>query len=430
MSSLASEGWRRNVWVLALTVFVAFVGFQFFSPFLPLYVHELGVTDPGWIALWSGLLAAVTPAVSGVLAPLFGRLADRFGRKLMLIRSLAGFVVIIAAMGLVTSVQQLFVARLVQGFFAGFTPMAMALATVSAPRDKVPAAIGMVQSAQLLSVAVGPAAGGYVASHFGIRYARMPMARVLRYPRFSLVVGLLLIAQFLDRGLALLIPLQVAHLPGIEAIAATSGLIISVAAVAVTISATLVGRLAREISSAWLLLLGLLAGGPLCAAMALARTWPSLLVLRTLLALCLGGAITLAYTLGAEMVPGDERGAAFGWLALGVQFGTAASPLVTGALAAVSLPGAYVFDGALAWGRRRAARLRLARSAAGAMIHAGLTQPPCTGWCEHTNSRNAGRPWAFASKARLSAGITSDGWLTSSPWKPTAFAMEAMHAEA
>ena len=165
------EGRRRNVWALSLIVFVAFVGFQFFSPFLPLYVRELGVTDPGRIALWSGLLSAVTPAVSGLLSPLFGRLADRFGRKMMLIRSLAGFVVIIAAMGMVTSVQQLFVARLLQGFFAGFTPMAMALASMAAPPDRVPAAIGMVQSAQLLSVAIGPAVGGYVASHLGIRYA-------------------------------------------------------------------------------------------------------------------------------------------------------------------------------------------------------------------------------------------------------------------
>ena len=165
------EGWRRNVWALSLIVFVAFVGFQFFSPFLPLYVRELGVTDPGKIALWSGVLSAVTPAVSGILSPLFGRLADRFGRKMMLIRSLAGFIVIIAAMGMVTSVQQLFIARLLQGLFAGFTPMVMALASMAAPRDRVPAAIGMVQSAQLLSVAVGPAVGGYVASHLGIRYA-------------------------------------------------------------------------------------------------------------------------------------------------------------------------------------------------------------------------------------------------------------------
>src|SRR2546425_10920004 len=95
-SRRSPEGWQRNVGALTLCVFIAFVGFQFFTPFLPLYVRELGVIDPARIALWSGLLAAVTPAVSGLLAPVFGRLADRFGWKIMLIRSLAGFTVIIA----------------------------------------------------------------------------------------------------------------------------------------------------------------------------------------------------------------------------------------------------------------------------------------------------------------------------------------------
>ena len=155
---------------------------------MPLYVRELGVTDPGRIALWSGLIAAATPAVSGVLGPFFGRLADRFGRKLMLIRSLAGFVVIIAIMGLVKSVEQLFLARVIQGLFAGFTPMAMALASVAAPRDKVPYAISVVQSAQLLSVAVGPAAGGYVASHFGIRYAFFVTAAMCALALVALIV--------------------------------------------------------------------------------------------------------------------------------------------------------------------------------------------------------------------------------------------------
>ena len=182
------DGWKRNVWALSLVVFVAFVGFQSFSPFLPLYIRELGVTDPGRIALWSGVLSAVTPAVSGILSPLFGRMADRFGRKAMMIRSLAGFVVIIWAMGLVTSVEQLFVARLVQGFFAGFTPMAMALASMSAPPDKAPVAIGMVQSAQLLSVAIGPVAGGYVASHFGIRYAFFVTAALCALSLIALIV--------------------------------------------------------------------------------------------------------------------------------------------------------------------------------------------------------------------------------------------------
>ena len=83
--------------------------------------------------------------------------------------------------------------------------------------------------------------------------------------------------------------------------------------------------------------------------MALAPGWQSLHVLRCLAAFCLGGALTLAYSLGGTLVPGERRGAAFGWLALSVQVGTAASPLVSGGLAAVSLPGAFVLDGALAW---------------------------------------------------------------------------------
>jgi MFS transporter, DHA1 family, multidrug resistance protein len=375
--------WRRNVWALTLTVFISFVGFQFFSPFLPLYIRELGVTDPAKIALWAGLQAAVTPAMSGLLSPVFGRLADRFGRKLMLIRSLVGFVIIVAAMGLVTSVEQLFLARVVMGFFAGFTPMVMALATTSAPKDKVAAAIGMVQSAQLLSVAVGPAIGGYVASHFGIRYAffataglcavalvglivlfqevgpgsgalrqptaKMPLSDVFKYPHFASVMALLFVAQFIDRGLALLIPLQVGHLPNIEKIAAVSGTIVSVGAIAATTSANVAARLAREVPAARLLLIGLLLGGPLCAAMALPRNWILLLVLRLLTGLCLGAAITLTYSLGAAIVPAEHRGAAFGWLGLGLQIGTAASPLASGALAAASIPGAFLFDGALAW---------------------------------------------------------------------------------
>ena len=120
------------------------------------------------IALWSGVLAAVTPTVSGLLSPVFGRLADRFGRKLMLIRSLAAFTVIIAAMGLVTSVWQFLVMRFLQGLFAGFSPMAMAVASVSAPRDKVSIAIARVQGAHALGVQIGTAASplltGFVAA--------------------------------------------------------------------------------------------------------------------------------------------------------------------------------------------------------------------------------------------------------------------------
>jgi len=385
MSARASaEGWQRNVWALAVSVFIAFVGFQFFTPFLPLYVRELGVTDPAAVAMWSGVLTAITPTVSGLLSPLFGRLADRFGRKLMLIRSLAAFSVIIAAMGLVTSVHQLLVARFLQGLFAGFTPMAMAVASVLAPPRQVSVAIARVQGAQLLSVAIGPAIGGLVASHLGIRPAffvtaalcavalialivlfhetrtvppyevratvrRPGAAQFFRYPYFLTVMIVLLVAQFIDRGLALMIPLHVAHMPRVSAVAATSGLIISVAAVAATVSATLVARLSEGVPLGRLLVIQFIAGGASCAAMAVATKPATLLMLRTLAALCLGGALTLAYSLGGMIVSGETRAAAFGWLAVGVQIGTAASPLLTGAVAAVSLADCYLMYAAMAW---------------------------------------------------------------------------------
>jgi DHA1 family multidrug resistance protein-like MFS transporter len=347
-------------------------------------VHELGVTDPGGIALWSGLLAAITPATSGLMSPVVGRLADRFGRKMMLVRSLVGFSLIIGAMGLVTSVHQLLVARFVQGLFAGFSPMAIALASVSAPRDKVPLAIARVQGAQLLSVAVGPALGGFVASRFGTRTAcfvtaamcaaslvvlvilfregrapegdearpavrATPLRVFLGTRHFVPVLALLLIAQFVDRSLGLMIPLKVAHLPGVTAGAETAGLIISVAAVGAAVSASLSARLSAVIPTGRLLLVEFLLGGVGCLAMAAAPSAVALLVLRTLTALCLGGTATLAFSLGGMIVPARARAEAFGWLAFGVQFGTAASPMVSGALAAASLGAAFVMDAALAW---------------------------------------------------------------------------------
>ncbi len=366
-------------------MFIAYVGFQFFSPFLPLYVRELGVTDRASIALWSGALSAVTPAVSGLLSPLFGRLADRFGRKMMMIRSLAGFTVIIGGMGLVTSVHQLFAARFLQGLFAGFSPMAMALASVSAPKDKISVAIARVQAAQLLSVAIGPLAGGLVASHFGTRAAffvtagmcvvalvaliflfherestpegastrshgrSMPFREFVRYPHFLLVMALLFIAQFIDRGLALLIPLRVARLPGVTEIAATSGLIISMGAATAAASASVAARLTTTMPVGQLLLVQFALGGPMCVAMAFAGHWGGLAVARVMVAICIGGALTVAYSLGGMIVPPETRGVAFGWLALGVQVGTAVSPLISGGIAAIGLGSAFVVDGCLAW---------------------------------------------------------------------------------
>ena len=141
-------------------------------PFLPLYFQQLGVDDVGEIALWSGLSLGVTPALTALLAPLWGRLADRFGRKIMVERSLVSFVVVMAAMAFVTEAWHVFALRAVQGLFAGYGALTLTMAADSAPRDRMAFAIGIVQTAQRLGPALGPVIGGTVAAD------RRPAARV------------------------------------------------------------------------------------------------------------------------------------------------------------------------------------------------------------------------------------------------------------
>ena len=85
--------WRRNLASLVAAVFIGFTGFTLVMPFLPIYIQQMGETDVGAIAMWTGASLGVTPAMTALFAPLWGRLADRFGRKVMVLRSLASFVI-------------------------------------------------------------------------------------------------------------------------------------------------------------------------------------------------------------------------------------------------------------------------------------------------------------------------------------------------
>ena len=92
-----APGWERSVWVTALTQFFTLVSFGLSMPFLPLYVQTLGVTDRSLVALWSGVLTGAAALTQAVFAPIWGALADRFGRKPMLVRSMLAGSVIFAA---------------------------------------------------------------------------------------------------------------------------------------------------------------------------------------------------------------------------------------------------------------------------------------------------------------------------------------------
>jgi len=150
---------------------IGFTGFTLVMPFLPLYIAELGVTDVKEIAMWTGLTLGATPTVTAISAPLWGRVGDRYGSKILVIRSLIAFILTKAGMAFVTAPWQLFALRALLGLFAGYGALTISMAAESAPRDRMAQAIGMVQTGHRLGPAVGPVIGGLLAPIVGLRRA-------------------------------------------------------------------------------------------------------------------------------------------------------------------------------------------------------------------------------------------------------------------
>jgi MFS transporter, DHA1 family, multidrug resistance protein len=162
--------WRRNLAALWLAEFTAILGFSFAFPFLPLFLHrELGIVSQSSLAFWSGIVAGASGISMAVASPVWGWLADRFGRRPMLIRAMVGGGVTVGLMGLARSSLQLAGLRFLQGGASGTVASASALVAAETPREHVAWALGVLSSAIALGSAVGPAAGGIAASRYGLR---------------------------------------------------------------------------------------------------------------------------------------------------------------------------------------------------------------------------------------------------------------------
>ncbi|MDT6979794.1 MFS transporter [Levilactobacillus zymae] len=164
------EAWRRNLAVLWLGTFIAGMGFSEIMPFLSLYVDDLGTFTKGQLTMYSGVTYAVTFLVIALVSPVWGRLADRKGRKLMLLRSSLGMAVVIGAMGFVTNVWQLIGLRFLQGLFAGYIPNASALVAAETPRKQSGRALGVLTTGYVSGNLIGPVLGGILAQVFTIRW--------------------------------------------------------------------------------------------------------------------------------------------------------------------------------------------------------------------------------------------------------------------
>ena len=161
--------WRRNLYVLFMVQVLSVAGFSLVFPFLPLYVAELGVATKGSVAFWSGLVFSAQAVTMMVSSPIWGAVADRYGRKPMLVRATLGGAVMVVLMGFAQSAEQLVLIRIVQGMLTGVVSATSALVAATVPKEKSGESLGLIQTGIWVGVAVGPLIGGLVSVALGYR---------------------------------------------------------------------------------------------------------------------------------------------------------------------------------------------------------------------------------------------------------------------
>ncbi len=371
--------WRRNLYAVTAASFIGFTGFTLVMPFLPLYFEQLGVTDVGDIALWSGLSLGVTPAITAFMAPLWGRLADRYGRKIMVQRSLVSFVFVMAAMAYVREPWHVFALRALQGLFAGYGALTLTMAADSAPREETAYAIGFVQTAQRLGPALGPVIGGVVAQAVGLRNAffvtasfylvavvvvavaydergvlkrdaveaggRITFRSVLAFENFVLLMAVIFGLQFVDRSFGPILPLFVGALGTDSAsVPLLSGVLFSISAGAGAFGNRLCASLMHRTGPRRVIATACAVAGVGVAGFLLAGSAWWLALPTAVFGIAIGTATTAAYTAASSIIPSGARGTGFGLLTTASLVGLAVSPIVSGLLGATSIKAVFLVD--------------------------------------------------------------------------------------
>lgn len=165
--------WKKNLFVLSIAVFIAGIAFSEIMPFLSLYINTLGNFSHQQLNFWSGIVYSGTFIVSAVVSPWWGKLADKKGRKPMILRAGIGMSVVIACMGLIQNVWQLLLLRMLQGVFAGFISNSNALVATETPKTNSGQALGTIASAITAGTLLGPLVGGALTSIFSYRITFM-----------------------------------------------------------------------------------------------------------------------------------------------------------------------------------------------------------------------------------------------------------------
>jgi DHA1 family multidrug resistance protein-like MFS transporter len=357
------ETWEKNLYAVWVAQFLALMGANLVFPFIPFFVKELGIESESDAALWSGILATATGAMLFVSSPLWGSLADRFGRKNMLLRAYAGATVTITLQAVVQNVWQLFILRGLQGAFVGTIPAATALIAGGTPGRRMAYALGLVQMAVFTSQTVGPVAGGIMASAVGYRLTfalggimyvvsffvclvfvkeefRRPepgerasyvenLRAVMNVPAMLLLITVMFLVSSAAVFVRPVVPLVVEGFTESN-VATKSGFVFAAVALTSAVAAVVSGRLAVRTGYRNALAVAALGAGLAYIPVAIADSLFPLMLLMALVGVFSGAMIPMVNALIGANAPDGKHGSAFGLVGSAQALSFAVAPLLGG----------------------------------------------------------------------------------------------------
>jgi DHA1 family multidrug resistance protein-like MFS transporter len=367
----ADTGWQRTLWAMVGIQFVMTAAINFLSPIIPLMLPELGVETAEGVAVWAGIIGGATSFVAAFASPVWGRVADRYGRKQALLRSSFAIALFTVLMGLSANVWQFFGARAVMGVFAGFSSAAIALVASQVPERRLGYALGWLASGQLVGSLVGPVIGGILADATGsyrapfywcagITCAGLLLVWAIVHEDFTpvttkdqhrpmlsslrLLTGssgllalflVLLMAQFSTRTVQPVVTIFVQDLIGSPPqIATLAGIAFSITGLANLISSPFLGNRSDVIGYRKVLLICLLGATLTSAPQIFVNDYWTFVAERFAVGLFIGGILPTANALIGRSVSRETRGTIYGMTASATFLGNSLGPLTGGGIAA------------------------------------------------------------------------------------------------
>jgi MFS transporter, DHA1 family, multidrug resistance protein len=379
------EPWQRNLWSIVLVEILVIMAFQTSAVLIPYYIQELGVRDLDRVGAWTGAYQSMGSISFAIFTPIWGAVGDRYGRKLMLVRAMAGTALALGLNGLVRTPMQLVLLRVVQGAFSGTPAAASAVLAAGSPRHRLAYSLGLLQTALFVGSSLGPMLGGYIGDIYGYRSA-FYVATVVVLVATALVVVLvheparresdvsgelkrpsvlgsfgellamrtfmlLTVATFLGNLtfglLSPVLPLfvqQIALDP--RRLASIAGAITGAMAFTSAISALIVGRMSDRLGNRRALV-GCSLGSTLCYfPQAIAKSTFSLGLWRAVQGLFRGGVNPTLSALVVRSAPDDRAGAALGLNSSASSIGFAIGPMLGAVLMTkTSFGGVFIIAG-------------------------------------------------------------------------------------